>query len=203
MVAMIRSTLPLTISGMRVFDRACTNFALTPRSLAISLARSTSKPSGWPVSLLMKPIGGESYLTPTIISPFCLTLSSTESTARASGTAKSATTRAATTSASLRMAVLLVTSEQEESRRRERLRQPVEVLLSFVERAHEQPLVASVRANVVDVTEHSGCAIGGDASRAQKSRVGRAGGHRGDDRHARPHRRRHRLHGVHHLGRQR
>src|SRR5262245_8798013 len=198
---MIRSTLPFTISGMRVLDSACTNFALTPRSLAISLARSTSKPSGWPVSLLMEPIGGKSYLTPTIISPFCLTLSRTESAARASGTASSATTRAVKTSAILRMRVLLVRAGP--SRRRERLRQPIEVFLSFVERAHEEPLVASVRANIVDVTEHSGSAIGGDAGGAQESRVGRAGGHRGNDRHAGPHRRRHRLHGAHHLGRQR
>src|SRR5215510_10566106 len=108
---MIRSTLPFTISGMRVLDSACTNFALTPRSLAISLARSTSKPSGWPVSLLMEPIGGKSYLVPTTISPFCLTLSRSESAARASGTAARATARATRASTSLRMGSILWVGE--------------------------------------------------------------------------------------------
>src|SRR4029450_10818990 len=50
----------------------------------------------------MKPIGGKSYLVPTNISPFCFTLSSRDSAARASEAAE-ATTSANRASASLRM----------------------------------------------------------------------------------------------------
>src|SRR2546426_11778761 len=55
----------------------------------------------------MEPIGGKSYFVPTIISPFCFTLSSRESAARASAAAPNATTRATRARASLRMGFLL------------------------------------------------------------------------------------------------
>src|SRR4029453_7813141 len=50
----------------------------------------------------MEPIGGKSYCVPTISSPFCFTLSSRDSAARASEAAE-ATTSASRASASLRM----------------------------------------------------------------------------------------------------
>src|SRR5438034_3966331 len=107
---MTRSTLPFTMSGIRVFESAWTNFTLTPSSRASSLARSTSNPSGCPVSLLMKPMGGKSYFTPTIISPRCFTVSNRESAASATEVGMMARARATRAITILRIGDLLSTT---------------------------------------------------------------------------------------------
>src|ERR1017187_8762639 len=81
--------------------------------------------------------------------------------------------------------------------RTERLDQPVDELVSVVQRFHADALVQTMDSAAIEVAKHSRNAIGRDADIVEKAAIRRRDEHCGDDRNARPHLRADRFHRFH------